>query len=295
MNRIGHVRKFAGLCVLSLAACNARMIVEDDPAEEPWAGNAADCPVGLMGGTPCTVAEGQVCVQDIESTVNIGYHDRSLCGCFEASSTERRWFCYLGESAPWECPEAEPSNGERCFGHFGTSCTYPERTNCTCSERSGTWKCEEQGRTDLVAPPSSVPAETPISALSAEERAEWCDWYTTVFNGPGYPEPPAAAVDAMGYTVNTGCNLAWDFPCQAMVPTVASSDCEANLALASCDAPIAELSDCLLTVVDSCWPSPHGCARYLERPGCNGTMMVSTLGYEDAGRDVVNACRIRVR
>ena len=33
-----------------------------------------------------------------------------------------------------------------------------------------------------------------------------------------------------------------------------------------------------LTVHDLCWPSPHGCARYLERPGCDGSIVLSKTG-----------------
>jgi hypothetical protein len=25
------------------------------------------------------------------------------------------------------------------------------------------------------------------------------------------------------------------------------------------------------------WPSPHGCARYLERPGCLGTLVSESI------------------
>ena len=286
MNRIDHSRKFAGVAILLFAACNAQMLVEEEPADEPWAGNAADCPATPVEGTVCTVAEGQVCALDYEDMYNAGYRSRSLCGCFEASSSERRWYCYMGESGPGECPATEPSNGASCYGHYGTSCAYPERSYCTCSGEDGVWSCEEQGRDDLTAPPSSVPEGKAITALSDEERAEWCDWYTTTFNGPGYPEPADSVVDSRGFTVNTGCNLGGAFPCQAMVPPVSSAYCEANLRLSSCEAPIAELSDCLVTVMDSCWPSPHGCARFLERPGCSGTIVVSydgTSGGTGAG------------
>jgi len=255
------------------------MLVEEEPADEPWTGNAADCPTIPVAGTVCSVAEGQVCTFDVESEVNEGHHERSLCGCFEASSSERRWYCYMGESSPWECPVEEPSNGESCVGHFGTSCNYPERTVCSCSEDTGGWSCVEDGRDNIPAPPT-VPVGTAVNALSDQQRADWCDWYTTVFNGPGYPEPTPAAIDANGYTVNTGCNFGWEFPCQGMVPTLSSDYCEGNLRLSTCEAPIAELSDCLRTIVDSCWPSPHGCARYLERPGCDGTIVVSTAGYD---------------
>ena len=207
MNRIDHSRKFAGVAILLFAACNAQMLVEEEPADEPWAGNAADCPTTPVEGTVCTVAEGQACALNVEDPSNAGYHNRALCGCFEASSSERRWYCYMGESGPGECPATEPSNGESCFGNYGASCAYPERTNCTCSESSGGWSCEEQGRDDLTAPPTSVPEGKAITALSDDERAEWCDWYTTTFNGPGYPEPADSVVELEGVHREHGLRL----------------------------------------------------------------------------------------
>jgi len=280
------MKRFTTLVFLMLAgACQGQMIVADGPAgEEPFSGNAADCPTGApQSGASCNVAEGQICAFSTPDTLNAGYVLRELCGCWAASSSERRWYCYGGASGPWQCPEAEPESGSSCFGSFGSECEYPERTRCRCSSESGAWNCGEYGRTDIEAPPAAVPGDIAINALTSEERAEWCDWYSTVFLGPGFPEEPNAAVNEDGYTLGTSCHMGSDFPCMGMVPGLSSSDCEANLALSSCAAPIAELSDCLVTVVDSCWPSPHGCARYLEQPGCSGTIVVSS---EDFGRSM---------
>jgi hypothetical protein len=296
----------ASAAVLVIAACNTRLLVEEGE-DEPWTGNDPSCPATLPPGGPgtCDVAEGLVCAFEFSDTSNPGYVTRQLCGCFEASSTERRWLCYMGESSPWDCPDEEPSSGDPCFGHFGKSCSYPERSYCTCAEDPGTWSCQEEGRDDLTPPPSTIPAGKAVNALTSEERAEWCDWYVTLFNGPGYPEPPPSAVDENGYTMNNGCYGAQGHPCNAKVPTISSGDCEANLGLTSCEAPISELSDCVTTVIDVCWPSPHGCARYFERTGCNGTIATEwdgsagsnggtggTGGSSGVTRDV---CSVRVR
>lgn len=75
---------------------------------------------------------------------------------------------------------------------------------CGCALDGGPthWRCEERGaRTFSSTSPAGVDPATPRSELSGEERAAWCDWYRAVTLGPGYPEPPLAAVDENGYTV----------------------------------------------------------------------------------------------
>src|SRR5215208_8422942 len=64
-----------------------------------------------------------------------------------------------------------------------------------------------------------------------------------------------------------------------------SNDCMGNFALSSCAAPVSELVDCVLTVFDSCWPAPHGCMRYLEKPGCSGTLVNSIDLVEGTSTD----------
>jgi hypothetical protein len=118
-----------------------------------------------------------------------------------------------------------------------------------------------------------VDPNKPINTLTPSERAEWCDWFASARLGEGYPEDPAPPVDENGYIFNNGCSFGNAFMCRAAVPTIPSAMCEANLALSECEAPISELSDCVSTVYDVCWPSPHGCARYFDRPGCDGTVI----------------------
>ena len=296
MSHRSFKRVFATSAALLVVGCNGMLIVEDEPTgeSERWLGNAPDCPAHFPGATPCDVAEGQICSFAEPDTSNAGYVNQALCGCFEASSSTREWYCYQGQSGPWECPVAEPLTGEPCFGNYGTECNYPERTLCTCTSGSGFWSCEELGRADLVAPPASVPADRPITELSDEERADFCDWLVTTYNGPGFPEPPSGEIDENGYTQNRACTFAWDAPCSGMIPYIPSAECEANLRLSTCEAPISELGDCVLTVTDSCWPSPHGCARYLERPGCSGTIVVSTAGLDSSGYEAADLCKVRV-
>lgn len=297
MNHRSFKRAFATGTALFIVGCNGMLVVEDEPGTESerWLGNAPDCPEHFPDATACSVPEGQICSFSEPDPNNVGYTYQVLCGCFEASSSAREWYCYQGQYTTWECPAVEPLTGEPCFGSYGIECNYPERNVCKCSSSSGLWSCEELGRQNLIDPPPSVPPERPITELSDEERAAWCDWLMTTYNGPGFPEPSAGAIDENGFTQNRACTLAWDAPCLGMMPWITSADCEANLRLSTCQAPISELGDCVLTVTDSCWPSPHGCARYLERPGCSGTVVVSTAGFDSGGADAVNYCKVRVQ
>jgi hypothetical protein len=61
------------------------------------------------------------------------------------------------------------------------------------------------------------------------------------------------------------------------------SQCVANLKIAPCEATVAEMNDCALTLVHDL-PAPHGCGRFHERH-CDGTIFHPYLGLDavDAG------------
>jgi hypothetical protein len=134
---------------------------------------------------------------------------------------------------------------------------------------------------DYLAHPGSVGPEVPIDELTDDQRDDWCGWYAQAALGPGFPLPADVPVDAEGYTTNSGCSFSHDFPCRARWPQLSARQCAQNLALSACAAPIAELSDCVATLKSNCQPSPHGCARYLEKPGCSGTIVLA--GYPSDG------------
>jgi hypothetical protein len=293
--------KFTAMAVLATAACDGLLLVDEEPSST-WEGNAVDCPSEVPLGEPsCDLAEGQLCAYNTPDAFNAGYVEQRLCGCWESSAGERRFHCYEGSSAPYECPAAEPANGQSCVGLFGAECSYPERTSCHCAADTGQWTCTEWEHS-VDAPPSSVDPNKPINTLTPSERAEWCDWFASARLGEGFPEDPPPSIDENGYIFNNGCSYGSAFMCAAAVPSIPSATCEANLALSACDAPIAELSDCVTTVYDACWPSPHGCARYLERPGCDGTVVraysegsAGTGGTGGASPGSVQDCSIRVQ
>ncbi|HOU93962.1 MAG TPA: hypothetical protein PLU22_23085, partial [Polyangiaceae bacterium] len=272
----------AAVTALVIGACDEQLTVGDEVApstsgDERWTGNPPDCPEDPpVHGDACSVAEGQICAYFFDSLENPGYQTYQACGCWAASGGSKLFHCYDGTSGP-PCPTEEPVAGSDCSGMIGMECHYPERTVCTCAldGAPADWLCEERGvRTFSSATPAGVDPATPLSELSGEERTAWCEWYRAATLGPGYPEPPLAAVDANGYTVSGACSMGRFSPCDGRVPDLPSVQCEANLALSTCAAPVAALTDCLLTILDSCWPSPRGCAPYLDQPGCNGTMVI---------------------
>lgn len=265
--------KFAALAVLATVACDGLLLV-DEPEGTLWEGNAEDCPSEVPHGEPsCSIAEGQICAYSTPDPLNSGYFEQRLCGCWEVSPGERRFHCYESLSAPYECPSAEPAPGSSCVGLFGADCLYPERTSCRCAPETGKWDCAETESIPREDPPSSVDPNKPINTLTPSERAEWCDWFATARLGEGYPEAPEPDVDENGYILSNGCDYGGAFMCAAAVPSMPSATCQANLALSECEAPVSELSDCVMTIYDFCWPSPHGCARYFDRPGCDGTVI----------------------
>jgi hypothetical protein len=285
---------------ISVAACSAQMLIEDETTDDGGDEITPTCPATIADDAVCDVPEGHICSIHEPDPLNPGSFNERLCGCWEASFSELRWHCYWSAGVHGECPANEPRTGQECFGLYGTECMYPERTLCTCSAESGAFSCEETVFRHVGPPPSSIPADQPIPALSDEERDDWCDWFVTARVGEGFPEPAPAPPDEDGYTHLRGCELGWEFPCLALIPSISSAECEANLRLSSCAAPISELSDCVSTVFESCWPSPHGCARYLERPGCSGTIAVSNDGNALPPRDPgggssePSSCRIRI-
>jgi hypothetical protein len=65
--------------------------------------------------------------------------------------------------------------------------------------------------------------------------------------------------------------------------------CADNLALSSCEATVAELSACVLYQMRGD-PRARGCARYLDTPGCAGTLVSLIPDPANPPDD----CRVRV-
>jgi hypothetical protein len=107
----------------------------------------------------------------------------------------------------------------------------------------------------------------------------YCEWYASLGSAPGYPPPEDSEVDSDGKTTNNGCSFSRGPACNVIVVTLSARQCAQNLALSTCSAPLAELTDCVTTAYNQCLPSPHGCARFLETTGCSGTLVI---GYSES-------------
>jgi hypothetical protein len=123
---------------------------------------------------------------------------------------------------------------------------------------------------------------SPINQLTPAERQQWCDWFNPP-PPPGFPPDPVKPADSDGYYPQTSCLHSGQFFSDAQQPVgLPAAACVDNLALSHCPLPLAALTDCVRSMRMQ-WPQPHGCAPYLQTPGCAGTMI--TL-RED--------CRVRV-
>jgi len=162
---------------------------------------------------------------------------------------------------------------------------------CDCHENgtTPTWSCTSQGES-FPPPPAELDPTTPISELTPAERQAWCNWYVFARLPAGSLEPPATSLSPEGYTVDISASYGGKHMCDVCLPSIPLSYCVGNLTLSTCAAPISELTDCVVTTWDSCWPSPHGCGRYVDEPGCSGTIALS-----NAQGDGGYGCPIRVQ
>jgi hypothetical protein len=300
------VRRLAGAALIVIAACNGKLAVDDSGQNGPalWTGNASNCPtVAPQTNDPCTVNEGQICAFRSDDPTHSGYEDYHECGCWLATGGVTLWYCYTSDGGP-PCPDTQPAQGSNCYGMVGEMCDYPPQTSCYCADDSdpnhASWKCDNLLPAHTSGGPKNVDPSTPVAELTDTERTAWCKWYLDALL-PGAPEPSGTVVDANGYVVNGACDFGHQFPCAGTLAVLPVADCVGNLALSSCEAPVSELSDCALTIGNFCWPSPHGCAPYLDTPGCDGTMIAGGTDRKPASLDP-NApadpsigCYIRVR
>jgi hypothetical protein len=242
--------------------------------------------------------EGNVCGWSGPDESNPGLNTYRECACREAGENDLRWHCYQNAGGIGSCPATRPQQGSSCFGSFGSFCYYAELTECLC-EAGGSEQWECRGPAPLpehLLPPVDPSPDVPIVALGDEGRSAWCRWFVDAASGPGFAPRADAAVDENGYVINTGCSFGSGFPCNAGVAPLSPAQCAQNLALSTCAAPVAELTDCVATVYrQQCRPPEHGCARYFEKPGCAGTIVVPVDQSSLQDFSLVDACAVRVR
>jgi hypothetical protein len=266
-----------------------------------------DCPASVPAqADACTVRENGVCAYfgeeptDPTRSFYVECACRAFCG---SSATERHWDCYRRTNGPLiECPATPPNEGDSCFGLKGEECNYPVEVTCRCPSEAddSTWHCESE-QLEPAQHPDVVDEGTVVRDLSDAERQAWCEWYTQT---PGFPVRPNLEPTPDGYYPATvGCveSNGTDGCALTKSTGLSTEACVANLALSSCEATVRDLNDCVLTL-DEHVASPYGCGRYIDAPGCAGTIVdggPSNGQFEGSGGTSGglegHVCTVRVR
>jgi hypothetical protein len=291
-----------GTCVpAATAVLDGSILVSSDGSASMslpvWLGNEPSCPADQpTERAACDVAEGQACAYWI--TLPDGDQKFEACSCFADTATSLAWYCFSG-NADFACPELQPMDGTGCWGFKGQQCFYPSHVDCACPHNGEepAWSCHIRDHREVPLPEMDLSA--PVAELTVEQQQAWCNWLVDP-NGElaGAPELPRQEPDADGYYPSNGC-LSFDnqyFFAPAWLPKgYPSSVCVDNLALSTCEMPLEVLTDCVRTALTR-QPQPHGCAAYLQSPGCSGTIVIGRADGEDASIfGSGDRCRLRVR
>ncbi|HEX2882008.1 MAG TPA: hypothetical protein VHO25_20960 [Polyangiaceae bacterium] len=294
-----------GTCVpAATAVLDGSVLVSSDGSASMslplWLGNEPGCPVDKpTARASCDVVEGQVCAYWTNSA-NGSNQWFDACACFADSATTLAWYCFR-EYSDFACPREQPRHGEACWGFKGQACSYPSRVDCECP-RNGeepSWSCHIRDYRE--ANPPEMDLSTPVADLSPEQQLAWCEWFADP-NGEqaGFPERPLEEPTADGYYPTNGC-INFDsglFFAPGWMPTdLPVGACVDNLALSTCEMPLEALTDCARTAMIHL-PQPHGCAAYLQSPGCSGTIVIGRSGQDRPDADVAGElenCQVLVR
>jgi len=241
--------------------------------------NESSCPASPPEfDSVCNVREWQSCAYRWSENGEGRYVG---CTCFEKNSSVRMWDCR--SAGGYGCPSQQPIPGTSCYSLGTSGCSYPPHVSCGCNlnDPGALWRCEDQGTVpgQATAGPASVPDGKKVKELTDAEAQTWCGWLLNI-NGPR-ANPPEGPVSGDGYATNLGYVTSPRFYGACMPNTFPISYCVANLKIAPCEATIAEMNDCALTVARDL-PSPHGCGRFQERAHCEDTIFHPTLGTADA-------------
>lgn len=257
-----------------------------------FTGNDSSCP-----SSPPPEGE-NVCNQEWQScayrwTEN-GEGNYVGCTCFEKNSSVKMWDCRRNGGAIYGCPMQQPVAGTACGPDAQGWCEYPPHVLCQCDPNPGAlWTCGDLGFNPdfATAGPASVPEGKPVKDLTDAEARTWCEWLLNI-TGPR-TNPPERPVSSDGYATGFGSTMNPNFYAAACMPMlIPISQCVANLKIAPCEATVAEMNDCALTIVRSL-PAPHGCGRFHERH-CEDSIFHPYLGLDtvDAGAGC-NALKVR--
>ena len=251
-------------------------------------GGADECPGEIpLPNTACLAASGTECQYMIKLSEQLSGLTYVELRCVPDGTGEKRWYEVDGLtlSVDETCPLSPIVPNLTCAGL--KACPSPGKT-CGCYLNE--WKCANSYMILQVDPPTeALEMSKPLSALTDRERATWCEWLADTVDSGGHTD---LAVGRDGYLlfesplwydggrwVSAGC-----------LPRISAQQCVANLGFTECGAPLAELTDCvatLLSIIDM--PSPTGCGEYLAREGCRETIVLGAELYGNRG------CSIRVQ
>lgn len=241
------------------------------------------CPASAPNGSDaCDVPQGTSCTWVDDGA---GW---TRCGCYADASGQALWACSACSGC--NCPARQPETGDSCADYPGaTPCPYDAHGYCSCSPAL-TWECSAapgavggaggwggSGGTDgatasLVTTPA-VDGTVRVGDLDAEQMRVWCEWYVDAYSDDAAPAevPPVDGLASPSYATSS-CG---DFYAQGCLVNVPVEQCIANLMLGDCRATVADLNDCVLTILDRCTPHEVGCGPYRSQSSCDTTIAVA--------------------
>ena len=246
----------------------------------------ANCPaIAPNNGDSCAGAvENGICVwqTSLESGKHQGYY---AAGCYQWLQGKVWWGvthtqneAFHAEDA--ECPTHAPMLGDSCSTQNLKVCLYPS-LYCECRQNpKGLWLCTD-GLSGTVSPPIAIHRQCVpqgidetkrIKDLTTAEASAWCEW------GNHYSHQGQSYLFA-----GAKRQFPTDVDLALCVGSLSVGDCAKNLRTQPCTATLAELDDCVQTVLvdahDETLKSPvshwvgHGCAPLLNNPTCKGIVV----------------------